>query len=826
MNHTAPAADLPPAADSPPDAYVPAPPAAGILLRGGPNGRKVHVGMAKHADGQSAAPVAAAPRMPAAEPFWWPAAALPLLALAAFVPGLGNGFVHWDDVPYILENPLLRDFGGLARIWQPLGGTPQYYPLTFTSYWMEYQLWGAWATGYFAVNVLLHAANSLLVFYVARAVGAGRGAAWLVAALFAVHPVQVASVAWLAQRKNTLAGVFYFSTILIYLRYCRRGELALYLAALLLFACALLSKTMTLPLPLSLILAERLLLGRRGAGPWLRAAPFLLLALGVGFITVLAERALAPVTAHIPPQPLLAGAAVWAYLAKIAWPATLLALYPRWTISAANPLWWLPLSALVAAVLAVWFWRQRLRPAPTWGLAHFLLALLPTLGFLPFGYLLSAPYADHFLYFSLPGLFLAVVVLAGRIVARGGQGARVAAIGVGAAVLAALLVRTWWQVPIWHDGVRLWSHTLAHNPTAPPAHNNLGIALGRRGELAAALASYQRAADLDRHFWLARSNVAFALRDLGRTDESLAAFRGIVADAPNDANARFNLACMLVRCGRPDEAFAEFAAAVRIDPHFTQAYTNWGVALLENGRPDEAVERLTTALRLDPADSLAHFNLALALAARGDLAGAVAHYERAAALQPANSQIRTNLGLMLAGLGRIPEAVENLEAALALDPDDVLAHVNLGALAVHLRQPERAERHFRAALERAPENVEALNNLGTLLAQRGRWSDARPCLERAVQLAPDHANAHFMLGAVLLALDQPADARAQLERAVTLQPDDAEAHERLAAALHTLGEREAARTALDRAEQLARDAGNVELLRQIETRRAEYTAAP
>ena len=756
--------------------------------------------------------------------YWWPAALIPLLALAAMAPGVRNGFVHWDDTAYITDNPLLVRPDGLSRIWFTRE-TPQYYPLTFSSYWLEYQAWGPWPTGYFVTNLLLHAVNSLLVFLVARALGAGRAAAWIVGALFAIHPIQVASVAWLVERKNVLCGLFFFLTILLYWRGCRPdNRREYYWASLLAFACALLSKTAAVTLPVSLLLAERLILTRRGWDPVRRILPMLLLAFGLGLVTIKHEWATVPEAAAMAPQPLAVGAAPWFYLGKVFWPTTLLALYPRWQVSPADFIWWLPAAALILTIVVVWAGRRWLGSVPTWGLGHFLITLIPALGLVPFGYLRAAPVGDHLVYLALPGLLLAVVYVIARFLQRWpASGTRTAIISAAVAALLLILgIKTWQQVQIWHDGERLWSHTLAHNPSSPLAYNNLGVTLAAEGRLEDALTCYQSAVRLHPTYWMARTNVGTALRDLGRLDEAVNEFRSMVDAAPGSAAAHFNLAGTLVLQGRRAEGFAEYAEAVRLAPTFAEAYTNWGVALVEAGSGAEAVERLKSALDLNPDNAIAHFNLGLALASLQQFDQAEAEYHEALRLKPDSPKVYTNLGLLLVAQGRLSEAVRALQAALELDPQDGLAHVNLGVLAVRANRTAEAEVEFRAALQINPADVEANNNLGALLVLQGRHEDAIPYLTEAIRLRPDHANAHYMLGNALAALGRPGEAIPKFTRATELQPADGEAFEQLAAACAAAGRNAEAVAAATRALELARAARDEAAAGRIRERLAQY----
>lgn len=539
---------------------------------------------------------------------WWPAALLPVLAVAAFGPGLPADFVHWDDVEYIATNPHMSDWEGLRRIWCTLE-LPQYYPLTFTTYWIEHRVWGIWPAGTFLVNLALHAASSLLLYLVLRGLDVGRGTAWLVAAVFAVHPIQAGSVAWLAQRKNTLSGVFCWLTMLAYFRFLRRGARASYLAAVLAYGGALLSKTAVAPLPISLALADWLVRGQPARRALVRVVPLIVLGVAAGVVTIVAERVHAPRVPTAGPQPLLAGAAVWVYVAKILWPAVLLPLYPPWHVSAQSVAWWLPAIGVAGVVAIVYVWRRRVGGLRIWALAHFFLLLFPSLGVVPFAFVLTSPIGDHFVHLALPGFVLFVVTLVRRDHAAASADASRAARAtprrawaagrvLGGLVLAGLMAKSWQQVPIWRDGVALWSYTAAHNPACAEAHNNLGIALREQGRYEEALSSFRHAVRLQGDSWLARTNVAGALRELGRLDEAAEEFRALAAARPEDGATRLYLADTLVLQGKFPEAIEEYGAAIRLKPDMARAHANLGMTLIGTGEVAEGYARLERALQL------------------------------------------------------------------------------------------------------------------------------------------------------------------------------------------------------------------------------------
>ena len=706
---------------------------------------------------------------PQPRPFW-PAVAIPLLAIAVYSSGWNNQYVHWDDTAYIRTNPHLTEPDGLQRIWLTLE-SPQYYPLTFTTYWIEFQLWGDWPRGYFITNVLLHALNSWLVFIVARRLGASTGVAWLAGALFAVHPMQVASVAWLAQRKNVLCGLFALLTILFYADGRRRGERAAYLAACLTFLAAMLAKTAVAPLPLSLVMAD-VIISRSGWGrAWLRSIPLFALALAIGCVTVFAEARLVPDAGSLALRPLAGAAALAFYLQKSVWPDLLIAIYPR-SVVEGIALARLGLVLLVAIGVIGWLrWCGWLRPLAAWGLAHFAVMLVPVLGFVNFGYLRIAPVADHFAYLALIGLFIAVAASAEAVgsVLRSRGTRTLLAVGVTVAVLLPLSIKTFAQVPLWRDGVTLWTDTIAYSPASSLAHNNLGVALATTGQSGEALIHYRESARLDRDFVKARMNVAITLRDLGRLDdaelafrreltehpenrdapallaqvliqqqrfeEAIAIFDNEIAKRPDDADAHYNLANALQQSGKLNEALVEFEAAVRLNPRHVPALVNWGVALLDAGDSSAAISRLQQAFALDPSNFNAAFSLALALSNANRLDEAIARYLDAIELNPNAAPVYAHLGVVLNAKGQRSDAVRVLKQAIAIDPDNLLARLSLGALAIEAGRTEEAIQQFQAARKIDGFSPVAAAGLADALAAAARLEEARNVAREAIELA-------------------------------------------------------------------------------------------
>lgn len=607
------------------------------------------------------------------------AAALSLLALVwlAYLPGLRNDYVAWDDTEYIRENPHLRRPDGLRRIWFTFEA-PQYYPLTFSSYWLEFRLWADAPTGYYATNVTLHALNAVLVCAAARAIGLPPLVAWLAALLFALHPVQVASVAWLAERKNVLSGLFALLTMLLFLRSRRTGGWLSHVACVLSFAAGLLAKTAIMPLPLSLWALDRWAPGRPARGAFLRVAPLLALSAAAAFVTYLEEH---DVPIDVPDWqlgPFSAAAAIWFYVGKILWPTPLLGLYPKWQPQPADWHWWLPIVALILAAIALFLLRRRLAGLTKWSAVHFVLMLSPMLGLVPFGYLSFSPVADHFLYLALLGPVFAVVhagVSASEKISASARAAPVrralTAVALALCLLFGLLTAQ--QTQRWHDAGALWSHTLQHNPGAASAHNNLGLFREQHGRIDEAYRHYLEAVRLNPRSAEGHNNLAKYYESLGDFDRALAHAQRAVRLRPKFAEAFSTLAAIMAATGRYDLALLHSQNAASLKPDYAPAYSNWGAALFELGRVDEAIEQYQHALRLNPHDPVAHTNVASAYAVQGRFEDAARHYRRALELRPDDAFALSLLGLVYLELDRPADALPPLRRAVALNPADTRA---------------------------------------------------------------------------------------------------------------------------------------------------------
>jgi Flp pilus assembly protein TadD len=620
------------------------------------------------------------------------AVGLVLLVVLAHGVGVWNGFV-WDDDRYVTENPALRSFDGLTAIWGNPGTTPQYYPLTHTSFWLEYQAWGLWAPGYHGVNIGLQALAAILLFLVLKRLGVP--GAWLAAAVFAVHPIQVESVAWVTERKNLLSGVFYLGSLFCWVRALGLDrddredagggteiDPGLAIFGTLLFALGLLSKTVVASLPVTLLLLVWWKRRRFSGGLLFYTVTMLALGLMTASLTSWLEKYQVNALGEewslsFVERVMVAGRAWWFYLGKLVWPLDQVFIYPRWEIDGArlSALLWPALAA--ASLLTLWALRDRLGRGPLVAMLHYGVALSPALGFFNVYPMRYSWVADHFQYLAGVGPLVLLIALASRAPLPSTGPFRAARPLAAILLLSTLVTLSWQRTPAYLDQVTLWEDTLAGNPQAWIAHNNLGILYAERG----------REAEAEEHF------------------------RSVIELKPDHAGARSNLGLLLVRQGKPGEALPHLEAAIELDPENVNGSVVLGDARKLTGDNAGAEASYRQALRLDPTNPLASLGLGdLKLRAR-DFDAAVALLSVVVNAAPGNPDVRFKLATALAAQGSTEQALEQFQATLALRPDDADAHYNAGTLLARAGRLEQAERHLAAAVALRPDFREASNNL-------------------------------------------------------------------------------------------------------------------
>jgi Tfp pilus assembly protein PilF len=632
---------------------------------------------------------------------------LVLATLAAYQPAW-NGKPIWDDAAH-LTYPELRSLDGLVRIWIHPGTTQQYYPVAATLFWMEAKLWGDATLGYHLVNILLHAASAFLLLKILRALQVP--AAGLAAAIFALHPVQVESVAWISELKNTFSGVCYFGAALAYLRFDRTRSKAAYAFALALFIVGLMAKTVIATLPAALLVV---FWWQRGKLSWkqdvLLLLPFFAAGIAAGFFTSWIERHVigaqgAEFNFSLVERCLIAGRAIWFYLGKLFWPADLIFSYPRWKIS--HTIWWEYLYPAAAALLlgVLWFLRRWAR-GPLAALLYFVGTLFPALGFFnvyPFKFSFVA---DHFQYLACVGPIVAASVGVHAISQWFGERRLIWERVFCTMLLAALGLLTWRQSHIYTDIETLWQATIARNPDCWLAQNDLGALLYERGEIDQAIIRFRISLAIEPDNSDAQHNLGSALAKRGFVDEAILRFQKAVAIRPNFAEAHLHLGNAFLRKGQTNEAVSEFEKAVAMRPDLALMHDTLANALLQMRQVDEAIEQFEATLEIQPDDDQAHYNLGIALRQKGLADEAIVQFQKAVAIRPDFAEAQNNLGNCLLQKGRVDEAITHLRKALEVLPDYAQAHFNLGYALLQKGQVDEAIVQFQKLLAKQPEAVE------------------------------------------------------------------------------------------------------------------------
>jgi len=686
-----------------------------------------------------------------------------------------------------------------------------YYPLVLTTFWALHRFVGLSPWPYHLLNVLLHAASAVLLWRVLGQLKI-RGA-WLGAALWAVHPVMVQSVAWITELKNTQSGFFYLLSILFFLkwenatkpfsssslskirsiedkeggedkdedenhprnpRYLRFG------LSLFFFVLATLSKPSVVMLPVVLALCiwwrTRRICWRDVAA----FAPFVLISALASVWTVLEQKfhagAIGAEWAQTwPERVVIAGRAIWFYLAKLAWPHPLIFIYPRWEINSSQLMAYLPLVAAVAGLLALWFICANWSRAVFFAAAYYVVSLFPVLGFFSVYFFRYSFVSDHFQYLAsmgplaLAGAGIAVAAslweprtsAAGRRLQTDASTSQQAAVsqspwavkkapflGICSLLLLGLVFLTWRQTAVYHNLVTLYTATLAKNPGCWMAHYNLGIALNNHGDADGAIAHYRQAVNLRPGYAEAHYNLGRLLAQKGQLDEAIAHYEKALQINPADAEAHNNLGATLSATGRIDEAIVHYRKALAIQTDYADASCNLASALLSTGDLDGAIAYYSACLSKSPNQAEAQYNLASALFRKRRIDEAIAHYQKALELRPENPDVRANLGSAFLAKGRVRDAIAQYRAALRIAPDNVAAQSDLAWLLATTADPslrngseavllaERAESEDSRSENRAI----VLRVLAAAYAEVGRFVEAKKTAEQALQAAEIQGN--------------------------------------------------------------------------------------
>jgi tetratricopeptide (TPR) repeat protein len=626
-----------------------------------------------------------------------------------------HDFVNFDDAAYVYGNA--RVIQGVSLDGMAWAFTHRHsgnwHPLTSLSHMLDCQFYGLWPGGHHLTNVFLHAATSVLLFLVLRN---NTGELWpsaFVAALFAIHPLRAESVAWIAERKDVLAGLFFVATIGTYASYARRSFSApRYLAVVLCFALGLMAKPMLVTLPCVLLLLDYWPLGRftwgeKTPGRWpmtrllLEKLPFLALtAVSIG-LTLWAQQSAIWAWEKLPLLQRLGNATVAysTYLSKLAWPSNLAMLYGHVKEQSSSGAAVAGSLAFLIAISVITVVLRRSHPYLMVGWLWYLGMLVPVIGIVQVG---VQTMADRYTYLPQIGVGIALAWSAMAALRAVPYGRVVGGITAGA-LLTALAVCACRQTHTWQNSETLWKHAIVCNPRNFRAHCLLGG--------------------------------------------------------------------FLVAKGRTAEAISHYQAALRLYPEYTLAYCRLGEALLDSGRTAEAVDQFQQALRIEPDRFEAHYRLGLVSVQSGHTAEAVDHFQRALRIAPPSveaAETHVRLGDVLIGLGRFAEAVEHCRTALEMQPNYAEAHFHLARALFNSHHAGEAIEHYQQAVRLKPDYAAAYNNLANAMLKAGRLDEAIQQYEQAVRVVPNYTTAHYNLGLCLAKVGRPSDALDHLEQSLRL----------------------------------------------------------
>jgi tetratricopeptide (TPR) repeat protein len=709
---------------------------------------------------------------------------LVVLLAAAYAATLRAGFVIWDDNDHVYENPYVTGAEGYAGAWRDWRD-PSFYPLSFTTFYLEWRLTDGQPWLFHLDNVVLHAANAVMAGLLGVALGLGPGTAWAAAGLWGLHPMSVATVAWIAERKNVLSVFFYLAALLTYARSLdspsRQWRRRLWISSIALALASLLSKATAVTLPVTVVLLHWARGHRLDGRAALRVLPYVALALLVGSLHI-AREVVSPTSAlGLGTRLLVAARALWFYVATFLWPSQLVAMYPRWSTERA--LWWgLPAAAGLVAVAALAIRQRRQLSRAAWFAAgFFLINIALVVGVLWFPYMRLSFVADHLAYTATLGLALLVAMAGAALLRR---------LAIPPPLSAGLVLGSWLvlaaasrdRTEVWRDTERLWNDTLAVNPTSTLAHNNLGVALAEAGRKEEARAHFEASLRLQPGDPTAELNLGVDAAGRGDWNEAIGRYKRALRQNGSPL-AWSNLGAVAGSRGQDRRAEWLFRKALQLNPNDPSTHRNLGDILARTGRPGEAIAHFRVASRLAPRAPKTHVQLAELLAKQGQTDEAIAHYETAHRLDPESTAVLTALTDLLVEAGQLRKAADYLTAGVTRAPDVGWFHLQLALVLGDLHEYERALAHYEKAIAIAPtaeEKAELHTMAAGLLEEAGRRAEAIARYEVALATDPDELDAHYELARLLVAEGKLDAAAAHYREALRIDPDHAEAAAELA----------------------------------------------
>jgi tetratricopeptide (TPR) repeat protein len=576
-------------------------------------------------------------------------------SLMVYIPAMLGGYI-WDDDVYVERNSLLSSPDGLLNIWSGKGVVSQYVPMVYTTFRLEYSLWGLRPFGYHLTNILLHIFNALLIWLLLSRLKI-RGA-WLVSAIFALHPVHVESVAWITERKNVLSLFFALLSAIAYCKYAFSSDDELtkgkreifYKLSIVMFMCALASKAVICFFPFLLLIMLWWKNGRIISKDIKDLSRFFILSIAWGsFIIWWEHNHIGTGTVDLGLTPvkriLIASHALWFYIGKLFYPVNLSFSYPKWHIEPTNPMQYIWLFLCLAAFLAIWHWRKKLGRGFIAAIVLFIVALSPMLGFFSLYTFVYTYVADHYQYVASIGIIVLVVNIGYIVVNRLGRYAKGISMASVAIILLTLGTLTWRQCHIYKDRETLWLDIIHKNPDSSMAHINLA-------------AEYEKQ---------------------GKFDETIGQLKKAMQLKPDDAKIYEDIGWIYVKKTNFDEAESYFRHAMKIEPNDITVYNNLGLLFMQKGDFDKAICYFQQALQIMPEFADLHINLGNAFRSKGDFNQAMNHYSEAIRIKPDYAVAHYNLGYLLEQRGKLDEAIQEYIKTLEINPNFARAKAALVA---------------------------------------------------------------------------------------------------------------------------------------------------
>jgi len=656
---------------------------------------------------------------------------LVLVTLTCYWQIINHDFINYDDDAYVTENHNVQNVLTLKNIVWAFSAevSGNWHPLTILSHMLDCHLFGLNAGFHHLTSLFLHIANTLLLFVVLRRMTAALWQSAFVAALFALHPLHIESVAWVAERKDVLSTLFWMLTMIAYEHYARHQSLSRYMLILFFFALGLMAKPMLVTLPFVLFLLDywplkRLRFGQSIAWPLIfEKAPLIALSAVSCTITWIVQQhagAVAPMDVF-PVTVRIANALVSyvTYIGKMIWPFHLTVLYPH---PQSLP-WWQGASAFLFLMLISFliFRAVKQRPYFAVGWLWYIGTLFPVIGLVQVG---GQAMADRYSYIPLIGMFIAITWASSDLFIQFRR-RKSGTIFLAVMLLSILSATTFLQLRYWNNSITLFEHTLLASSDNHVAHYNLGAALEKEGRNAEAIQHYCEVLRIYPKFAEAHCRLGVLYTKQGNIPVALRHLYAALYINPEYAGAHNELGLALTKQDRIDEAVKHYSEALRLVPEYAGAHNNMGIAMLSQGRAKEAIRHLLNALRINPENANTYYNMGIAMATQGRITEAIRFYSEALRLNPRDAEAHNNLAISLSNQGHEDEAIIHYSEALKINPKDAIIHNNMGVIMLRKGKIEKAVSHFREAVkimpgfERARINLErTLNNSGKQLTEK------------------------------------------------------------------------------------------------------------